>query len=51
MRDLAQLLGVHHSIIGKIETGERRLDVIEWIEYCEAIGADPNECVDRIRGT
>jgi len=45
MRELAEVLSVHHSIIGKIETGERRLDVIEWLEYCDALGADPHECV------
>jgi len=45
MRELAEVLSVHHSIIGKIETGERRLDVIEWLEYCDALDADPQECV------
>lgn len=48
IRDLAERLKVHHSIIGKIETGERRLDVVEWIEYCDVLGADPVECVHRI---
>jgi hypothetical protein len=43
MKELGLLLNVHHSIIGKIELGERRLDVIEWIEYCEALNADPFE--------
>ena len=37
MKELGLLLNVHHSIIGKIELGERRLDVVEWIEYCEAL--------------
>ena len=46
MVELGILLNVHHSIIGKIELGERRLDVIEWIQYCEALNADPFECLE-----
>ena len=42
-RDLAEKLGVTHSIIGKIETGDRRLDVIEFYEYTEALGLVPSE--------
>ncbi len=48
MKELGLLLDVHHSIIGKIELGERRLDVIEWIEYCEALNADPFECLETL---
>jgi len=29
MKELGLLLNVHHSIVGKIELGERRLDVID----------------------
>jgi len=42
-RDLAEKLGVSHSIIGKIETGDRRLDVIEFYEYTKALGLVPSE--------
>ncbi len=48
MRDLGELLSLHHSIIGRIELGERRLDVIEWIQYCEALNADPFECLEAL---
>ncbi len=48
MRDLAAILDVHHSVVGKIETGERRLDVVEWLEYCDALNADPKECIDKL---
>ena len=41
IRQLAQKLGWASSIVGKIEQGERRLDVIEFIFYCEGLGADP----------
>ncbi len=46
MRDLGEKLNLHHSIVGRIELGERRLDVIEWIQYCEALNADPFECLE-----
>ena len=42
-RQLADRLGVVHSLVGKVETGERRLDVIEFRTYCDALGADPAE--------
>ena len=42
-RDLAKQLGVTHSIIGKIETGDRRLDVVEFYEYTKALNLVPSE--------
>ncbi len=36
------MYGVHHSIIGKLET-ERRIDIVEYVEYCKALGIDPYE--------
>lgn len=41
IRDLGAKLGLHHSIVGKIETGERRLDVAEYIDYCKALDTNP----------
>ena len=41
MRSLAQVLGTPHSFIGKIENQERRLDVIEFMRYCDALEVDP----------
>jgi hypothetical protein len=48
MKELGLLLNAHHSIVGKIELGERRLDVIEWIQYCEALKANPFECLEAL---
>lgn len=43
MRDFAERLEKPHSFVGKIETAERRLDVAEFVAYCEALGLDPHE--------
>ena len=48
MRELAKILNTSHPTFGKIELGERRLDVIEWIQYCEALNADPFECLEAL---
>lgn len=39
--DVARRLGVHQSYVSKIESGERRLDVVEFLQYAKALGADP----------
>ena len=36
-RDLAAQLRVNHSFVGKIETGDRRLDLLELIEYIKPL--------------
>ena len=41
IRELGERLDIHHSVIGKIESGGRKLDVIEYVKYCEALGVNP----------
>lgn len=38
---LANKLGKPQSFVSKFEMGERRLDVIEFLEIIRAIGVDP----------
>ncbi len=41
MRELAAKLEVPHSFVGKVEQRERRLDVVEYLIYCEALNVSP----------
>jgi transcriptional regulator with XRE-family HTH domain len=41
--ELGKRLHKPQSFIAKYEGGERRIDVVEFIEICKAIGADPNK--------
>jgi transcriptional regulator with XRE-family HTH domain len=38
---LAESLGNTQTFISKVERGERRIDVVEFIEICEALGTEP----------
>lgn len=39
--DLAEKLGQYQSFVARIESGQRRIDVIEYLDIAEAIGFDP----------
>lgn len=45
-RQLADKLQTVHSLVGKVEKGERRLDLIEFISYCEAMDVSSEEIVN-----
>jgi transcriptional regulator with XRE-family HTH domain len=40
-QELAERLGRPQSFVAKVEGGERRIDVIEFIAIVKAIGRDP----------
>ena len=39
-RELAEAVGREQNYIGRIETGQRRVDLIELVQICRACGAD-----------
>ncbi len=49
MRELADRLGRPHTVISKIESGERRVDLVELEAICDALGISLIEFVRRFR--
>ena len=50
-KELATKLGRPQSFVSKTENAERRLDVIEFIDVCRGLDADPHEllvCLEKI---
>jgi ribosome-binding protein aMBF1 (putative translation factor) len=41
--DLADRLKCHQSLVARLESGERRIDVVELVVLARAIGFDPVE--------
>ena len=44
-RELAKRLDRAHSFVGKIESGEWQLNVLEFCEYVDALGADAADII------
>ena len=49
-KKLAKMLGLEQSYISKTEIGDRRLDIIELLEYCDAMGLTLTDFVFRMEG-
>jgi transcriptional regulator with XRE-family HTH domain len=48
-QDVAERLGRHQTYISKCERGERRMDLIEFLEIAKAIGFDPQKFIKKLR--
>jgi hypothetical protein len=48
-RQVSELLGRAHNFCHFVETGERRLEVCEFIDYLNALGANASEIVGRLQ--
>ena len=46
--DLANSLNRHQSFVAKYEAGERRLEVIEFVQICRAIGIAPDALIRKL---
>jgi len=46
--DVAKKLGRPQSFVSKYESGERLLDVIEFIAVARAMGVDPNDILSEL---
>jgi hypothetical protein len=45
-REVSEILQRHHSFPGKMEQQRKKIELIEFIKYCQVIGADPHEGID-----
>lgn len=48
LRDLAPMIGAHWTSIGKMEQDRKKIELVEFVMYCQAIGADPHEGIEVI---
>lgn len=46
--EVAQRLGKPQSYVSKYESGERRLDVVEFLEVCDAMNVAPQVIIQEI---
>ena len=47
-RGLAKKIDEDHTWVVRVENGERRLDVLEFLRLCFILEANPHEIIDRL---
>lgn len=47
--EVSTRLGRPQSFVAKYEGGERRLDVVEFVAVCAALGVDPKRIINAIK--
>ena len=50
-QEVADLLGKPQSFVAKYESGDRRLDVVEFLEIADLIGFDAVKILKKIQST
>jgi|TARA_B110000211_G_C14041567_1_gene537015 transcriptional regulator with XRE-family HTH domain len=43
MRDLGEIIKEPHSFVQKVEANQRKLDIFQFVQYCEALEMNPAE--------
>lgn len=46
--DLGKALGRPQSFVAKVENGERRLDVVEFVQLCRLVHIDPISIISKL---
>lgn len=46
--ELGKVLGRPQSFIAKVENGERRLDIVEFVHLCRLVGIDPVSIINKL---
>ncbi len=49
--DVAKKLERYQSFVATVETGQRKIDVVELLAFADAIGFDPREAIKRLLAT
>ena len=44
-RQLAERIGQHQQFVSRYETGERRLDVVEFVDVAASLGLHPDRLI------
>jgi transcriptional regulator with XRE-family HTH domain len=47
--DLANRLGEYQSFVARLESGQRRIDVVEFLDIAEALGFDPTKAIATLK--
>lgn len=47
--ELAKRLGEYQSFVARLESGQRRVDVVEFMDLAEALGFDPARAITALR--
>ncbi len=47
--EVARRLKRYQSFVATVESGQRRIDVVEFLDLADAIGFDPREAIKRLR--
>ena len=48
MRDLGEIIKEPHSFVQKVEANQRKLDIFQYVQYCEALKIDPAETLTSV---
>ena len=48
LRELAPIIGSHFTSLGKMEQDRKKIEIVEFVKYCNALGADPHEGLEVI---
>jgi transcriptional regulator with XRE-family HTH domain len=46
---VAKKLKRYQSYVAIVESGQRRIDVVEFLDFADAIGFDPRDAIKRLR--
>lgn len=46
--EVAHEMGIKQPMLSKLEAGQQRLDLPDFIRYCRAVGLDPRDCIESL---